>query len=86
MSPQFGAGVAVPFVWVARLRGALGGRMAANVAGLALALGALFALAELSYRFFEQPLLSLKSRFQPGPRAAESLGAGAGPAYDRAPS
>ncbi|HVE81465.1 MAG TPA: acyltransferase [Myxococcales bacterium] len=68
------------------LRDHLGGRMAANAAGLALAVGGLLALAELSFRFFEQPLLSLKSRFQPGPAAAESLRAGAGPAYDRAPS
>ena len=59
------------------LREALGSRMAANVVGLALALGGLFALAELSFRFFERPLLSLRSRFERRP---------AGPAHDRSPS
>jgi len=59
------------------LREHLGGRLLANAAGLGLALAGLLLLAELSFRFFERPLLSLRSRFQPGPAAADSVGAGA---------
>src|SRR6185295_12308209 len=59
------------------LREHLGSRLLANAAGLGLSLAALVLLAEASFRFFERPLLSLRSRFQPAPPAANSVGAGA---------
>lgn len=60
------------------LREQLGSRALANAVGLGLALGGLLLVAELSFRFFERPLLSLRSRFQPGPAAAAANSVGAG--------
>ena len=60
------------------LREHLGGRALPNAAGLGLSLVGLLLLAELSFRFFERPLLSLRSRFQPGPSAAAANSVGAG--------
>jgi len=62
----------------------MGDRMTANLTGLALSVAGLLLLSELSFRFFERPLLALRSRFEPAP--ADSLRAEPLPAYDRAPS
>jgi len=66
------------------LLGRLEDRMAANLTGLALSVAGLLLLSELSFRFFERPLLALRSRFEPA--RADSLRAEPLPAYDRAPS